>query len=200
FIELSIVIESQFGVEVAQQCDALFRRIGIVIEPVTVEQAHLARQAFHDFGKGRHAAGLNFGDCFAYALAKLTGETLLFKGNDFKNADIVPALCCTSLLKDDRIGAPATCKTGSTGFDKLLRTGSLAIQVSTRRLRSILGRTLTAIRSCRAGLSAGLFPWIWPTEPFFPESWVFNRGLLLGDQTLHELSHREAHADDPRMG
>ena len=63
FIELSIVIESQFGVEVAQQCDALFRRIGIVIEPVTVEQAHLARQAFHDFGKGRHAAGLNFGDC-----------------------------------------------------------------------------------------------------------------------------------------
>ena len=92
FIELTIVIESQFGVEVAQQCDALFRRIGIVIEPVTVEQAHLARQAFHDFGKGRHAAGLNFGDCFAYALAKLTGETLLFKGNDFKKTDIVPAL------------------------------------------------------------------------------------------------------------
>ena len=80
------------GVEVAQQCDALFRRIGIVIEPVTVEQAHLARQAFHDFGKGRHAAGLNFGDCFAYALAKLTGETLLFTGNDFKKTDIVPAL------------------------------------------------------------------------------------------------------------
>ena len=54
--------------------------------------AHLARQAFHDFGKGRHAAGLNFGDCFAYALAKLTGEPLLFKGNDFKKTDIVPAL------------------------------------------------------------------------------------------------------------
>jgi ribonuclease VapC len=92
FIELAIVIESQFGVEVAQQCDALFRRIGIVIEPVTVEQAHLARQAFHDFGKGRYGAGLNFGDCFAYALAKLTGEPLLFKGNDFKQTDIVPAL------------------------------------------------------------------------------------------------------------
>jgi uncharacterized protein with PIN domain len=52
----------------------------------------LKSQAFHDFGKGRHAAGLNFGDCFAYALAKLTGETLLFKGNDFKKTDIVPAL------------------------------------------------------------------------------------------------------------
>jgi ribonuclease VapC len=92
FIELSIVIESQFPAEVFQQCDALFRRVGIVIEPVTAEQAHLARQAFHDFGKGRHPAGLNFGDCFAYALAKHTGEPLLFKGNDFKKTDIVSAL------------------------------------------------------------------------------------------------------------
>ena len=92
FIELSIVLESQFAGEAAQQCDALFRRVGIVIEPVTVEQAHLARQAFHDFGKGRHPAGLNFGDCFAYALAKITGEPLLFKGEDFKKTDIVSAL------------------------------------------------------------------------------------------------------------
>jgi len=92
FVELAIVLESQFGVEVTQQCDALFRRIGIVIEPVTVEQAHVARQAFHDFGKGRHAAGLNFGDCFAYALAKITSEALLFKGNDFKKTDILAAL------------------------------------------------------------------------------------------------------------
>ena len=92
FIELSMVIDGQFGAEVVRQCDALFRRIGIVIEPVTVEQAHLARQAFHDFGKGRHPAALNFGDCFAYALAKVTGEPLLFKGNDFKRTDIVSAL------------------------------------------------------------------------------------------------------------
>lgn len=70
----------------------VFRRVPIVIEPVTVEQAHIARQAFHDFGKGRHSAGLNFGDCFAYALAKLTGEPLLFKGNDFNKTDIVSAL------------------------------------------------------------------------------------------------------------
>jgi ribonuclease VapC len=92
FLELSIVLESQFAVEVLHQCDALFRRVGIVIEPVTIEQAHLARQAFHDFGKGRHPAGLNFGDCYAYALAKHTGEPLLFKGNDFSKTDVLSAL------------------------------------------------------------------------------------------------------------
>ena len=92
FIELSIVLESQFPIEVQQQCEALFRRVGIEIEPVTAGQAHLARQAFHDFGTGRHPAGLNFGDCFAYALAKDKGEPLLFKGNDFKRTDIVSAI------------------------------------------------------------------------------------------------------------
>ena len=92
FLELSIVIEGQFGADVLRQCDALIRRIGIVIEPVTVDQAHVARQAFHDFGKGRHPAALNFGDCFAYALAKTTGEPLLFKGEDFKETDIPSAL------------------------------------------------------------------------------------------------------------
>jgi ribonuclease VapC len=91
FLELSIVIEAQIGTDAVRQCDMFFRRAGIVIEPFTVEQAHLARQAFHDFGKGRHAAGLNFGDCFAYALAKVSGESLLFKGEDFKKTDIVAA-------------------------------------------------------------------------------------------------------------
>ncbi len=92
FLELSIVIERQTGPEVARQCDMFFRRAAIVVEPFSVEQAHIARQAFHDFGKGRHRAGLNFGDCFAYALAKITGEPLLFKGNDFKRTDIIAAL------------------------------------------------------------------------------------------------------------
>ncbi|HEY1945751.1 MAG TPA: type II toxin-antitoxin system VapC family toxin [Bryobacteraceae bacterium] len=92
FIELSIVLESQFPAEVLQQCDALFRRVGVIIEPVTADHAYIARQAFHDFGKGRHPAGLNYGDCFAYALAKHSGEPLLFKGNDFKKTDIVSAL------------------------------------------------------------------------------------------------------------
>jgi ribonuclease VapC len=67
------------------------RRADIVIEPVTVEQAHLARQAFLDFGKGRHPAGLNFGDCFAYALVKATGEPLLYKGMDFSKTDVQEA-------------------------------------------------------------------------------------------------------------
>ena len=58
---------------------------------MTEEQAHIARQAYTDFGKGRHKARLNFGDCFAYALAKTTGETLLFKGEDFKKTDIASA-------------------------------------------------------------------------------------------------------------
>jgi ribonuclease VapC len=92
FLELSIRIEGQIGTDAVRQCDMFFRRAGIIIEPFTVEQAHLARQAFHDFGKGRHAAALNFGDCFAYALAKITGEPLLFKGDDFKKTDIVSAL------------------------------------------------------------------------------------------------------------
>jgi len=61
-------------------------------ETHAVEQAHIARQAFQDFGKGRHAAALNFGDCFAYALARVTGEALLFKGDDFKKTDIISAI------------------------------------------------------------------------------------------------------------
>ena len=92
FLELAIVIEGQMRPDAGRQCDVFFRRAGIIIEPFTVEQAHLARQAFLDFGKGRHAAGLNFGDCFSYALAKITGEPLLFKGEDFKKTDITSAL------------------------------------------------------------------------------------------------------------
>jgi len=92
FVELFLVIESQIGADAAHQAEMFFRRARILIEPVTVEQAYLARQAFYDFGKGRHAAGLNFGDCFAYALAKITGEPLLFKGRDFRKTDIVAAL------------------------------------------------------------------------------------------------------------
>ena len=85
-----MVIERQLGPEAARQVDMLFRRADIIIEPVTVEQGHLARQAFLDYGSGRHKAGLNFGDCFSYALAKALGEPLLFKGNDFSQTDIKP--------------------------------------------------------------------------------------------------------------
>jgi ribonuclease VapC len=91
FVELSIVIEVQLGPDAGRQCDVFFRRAGIIIEPLTIEHGHLARQAFLDFGKGRHPAGLNFGDCFAYALAKAMGEPLLFKGQDFSKTDIKAA-------------------------------------------------------------------------------------------------------------
>ena len=87
-VELSMVVESQLGPNGMRQADAFLRRAGVVVEPVTIEQGDLARQAFLDFGKGRHKAGLNFGDCFAYALARATGEALLSKGDDFALTDI----------------------------------------------------------------------------------------------------------------
>ena len=91
FVETAIVVESQTKDSGSRQVDAFFRRAGITIEPVTEEHAHLARQAFTDYGKGRHPAGLNYGDCFSYALAKATGEPLLFKGKDFSKTDLVAA-------------------------------------------------------------------------------------------------------------
>jgi ribonuclease VapC len=87
-VELSMVVESQLGPDGARQADAFLRRAGVIVEPVTLEHGELARQAFLDFGKGRHRAGLNFGDCFAYALSRATGEALLFKGHDFALTDI----------------------------------------------------------------------------------------------------------------
>lgn len=90
-LELAMVVEHQLGPDGARQVEAFLRRAGIVVEPVTLEQGEIARQAFLDYGKGRHPAGLNFGDCFAYALAKATGEPLLFKGGDFARTDIAAA-------------------------------------------------------------------------------------------------------------
>jgi ribonuclease VapC len=88
FVEVSIIVESQTGDAGSRQWDSFFRTAGLSIEPVTEEQAHAARQAWSDFGKGRHPAGLNFGDCFSYALAKVSGEPLLFKGADFRKTGI----------------------------------------------------------------------------------------------------------------
>lgn len=92
FVELCMVIESGTGDAGIRQCDVFFEGNGIVIEPFTEKQARIARQAFSYYGKGRHAAGLNLGDCFSYALAKVSGEPLLFKGNDFRKTDIIPAV------------------------------------------------------------------------------------------------------------
>ena len=88
YLETGIVIDQQINPTAGRQLDALVTRAQIGIESVTREQADLARQAYVDFGKGNHPAGLNFGDCFAYALAKATGLPLLFKGDDFSRTDL----------------------------------------------------------------------------------------------------------------
>ena len=92
FLEASIVAESRAGDRGLRQFDSFIRESELAVEPVTHEHALIARQGFSDYGKGRHPAGLNFGDCFAYALAKSIGEPLLFKGEDFRQTDVVPAL------------------------------------------------------------------------------------------------------------
>lgn len=92
FVETSLVVEKGSGDSGIRQLDGFMRSAGIVIEPFTEEQALVARQAFSDYGKGRSPAGLNFGDCFSYALAKVSGEPLLFKGADFRKTDIRPAI------------------------------------------------------------------------------------------------------------
>ena len=88
FVEVSIVVESRFGAEGLRDLDLFIERAGLEIAAVDAEQAHVARRAFSRFGKGRHQAGLNYGDCFAYALASVLGEPLLYKGEDFRQTDI----------------------------------------------------------------------------------------------------------------
>lgn len=92
YLEAAIYIDRN-GDEVRRaMLDTFIQEFAIKLEPVTVEQAKIARQAFQLFGKGRHAAGLNYGDCFTYALVKATNEKLLFKGRDFDKTDITPAV------------------------------------------------------------------------------------------------------------
>jgi ribonuclease VapC len=92
YVEVGAVIDGARDPVASRLVDALLDAAHIVIEPVTEAQARIARDAYRDFGKGSgHAAGLNFGDCFAYALAKATGEPLLFKGDDFTRTDIQAA-------------------------------------------------------------------------------------------------------------
>jgi ribonuclease VapC len=88
YVESAVVIDSARDAVASRRFDEFFRVSGIAIEPVTPTQAEIARQAYRDFGKGRHPAGLNFGDCFAYALAKEMDEPLLFKGDDFRHTDV----------------------------------------------------------------------------------------------------------------
>lgn len=91
YVEISIVLEARHGAEGSRELDLFLDRAAIELVPVDIEQARLARRAWNRFGKGRHPAALNFGDCFSYALAAALGEPLLFKGDDFAKTDIVPA-------------------------------------------------------------------------------------------------------------
>ena len=88
FVEVSIVVESRFGAEGLRDLDRLIDRAKVEVAAVDLEQANLARLAFSRFGKGRHPAGLNFGDCFSYALAVARSEPLLYKGEDFALTDV----------------------------------------------------------------------------------------------------------------
>jgi ribonuclease VapC len=88
YVEAAVVVDGSRDPVASRRFDDFLREAEILIEPVTAQQAKIAREAYRDFGKGRHRAGLNFGDCFAYALAKVTGEPLLFIGDDFCHTDV----------------------------------------------------------------------------------------------------------------
>ncbi|MFN0173468.1 MAG: type II toxin-antitoxin system VapC family toxin [Saprospiraceae bacterium] len=87
-LETALVIEARKGEPGGRELDALIHKAEIVVVAVDSEQVSEARRAYRRFGKGRHAAGLNFGDVFAYALARTSGEPLLFKGDDFAKTDV----------------------------------------------------------------------------------------------------------------
>lgn len=87
-LETALVFEARKGEAVAPELDSLIHTAEVVVVPVDPEQASEARRAYRRFGKGRHGAGLNFGDLFGYALARTPGEPLLFRGDDFAKTDI----------------------------------------------------------------------------------------------------------------
>ncbi len=91
-LETAVVVSSRKGLYGAQEFDLLLHRAEFEVVPFTADHLRLARAAYERYGKGRHPAGLNLGDCCAYALARHTGESLLFKGGDFSRTDIVPVL------------------------------------------------------------------------------------------------------------
>ncbi len=93
WLETAVVIDASRDPVASRRFGELVQTAELHVEPVTGDQARIARDAYRDFGTGSgHKAGLNFGDCFAYALAKSTGDDLLFKGNDFGHTDISSAL------------------------------------------------------------------------------------------------------------
>jgi ribonuclease VapC len=91
-LETSMVIENRFGENAGNELDLLIYKLPIEVRPADSDQLHWARRAFRIYGRGRHPAGLSFGDCFSYALAKSTGDSILFKGERFSQTDLISAL------------------------------------------------------------------------------------------------------------
>ena len=92
WFESFMVAESRSGSTTPGRLESILKRFGVELVPVSALQASAALDAWRRFGRGKHPAKLNYGDCFAYALAKTEGEPLLFKGEDFSQTDIEPAL------------------------------------------------------------------------------------------------------------
>lgn len=88
YVEAAIVIETRFGEPGGRELDLWLHRAAVSLVGVDADQAEAARVAYRRYGKGRHRAGLNYGDCFVYALAKISGEPVLFKGDDFAHTDV----------------------------------------------------------------------------------------------------------------
>ena len=87
-LEAAIVVEARYGEAGGRELDLLLHKAGVDLVAFDADQMEVARHAYRRFGKGRHAAGLNFGDCFAYALSQRSGEPLLFVGTDFGKTDV----------------------------------------------------------------------------------------------------------------
>lgn len=96
FVECSIVLDARHGADAIRDLDLFVARAAVDLVPVDVDQAYIARQAHRTFGRGRHVAGLNYGDCFAYSLARMRAEPLLFKGGDFALTDVDQVLPATA--------------------------------------------------------------------------------------------------------
>ncbi len=112
WLELAMVVEERGGRLASLRLDEFVRTAGIEVAPVTVEQAAAARNAWRYFGRHKHSARLDFGDCFAYALAKTSGEKLLYAGEEFDRTDVEPAL---PAHRADMLGAPGREMSGAPG-------------------------------------------------------------------------------------
>jgi ribonuclease VapC len=91
-LEAGIILDARIGCQDSSELDEFIVNVGLEVEPVTADQVRIARLAYRTYGRGSHPAGLNVGDCFAYALAKTAGLPLLFKGGDFAQTDVTPGV------------------------------------------------------------------------------------------------------------